>query len=127
MFAFILLGGLGLAAGGAFEVVVLAKGAPAKASVFDCRSVGGRYTAYSCTGTWVAGGPLVGGDGHVVTGTVDGAGPDDVGQTIDVRIWGGRAYVPSLRVPILLLVLGLGMVGVAFGVARPVAWPPSPK
>jgi hypothetical protein len=50
---------------------------------------------------------LVGGEGHVVRGTVDGASADDVGKTIDVRLAGGRAYTTSLRIPIILLTLGL--------------------
>ncbi len=125
--AVVLVSGLGMLTGGVFELTVLQRGTPAKATVYECREVGGRYTAYSCLGTWVSGGPLVGGNGRVVTGTVDGATPSDVGKTVDVRLWGDRAYTTSLRVPIVLLVLGLVMVAAGVGVALPGAWPPSPK
>jgi hypothetical protein len=50
----------------------------------------------------------------VVLGTVDGADPGDIGRTIDVRLSGDRAYTTSLRVPIVLIVLGLAVT--AFGV-----------
>jgi hypothetical protein len=54
----------------------------------------------------------------VVTGTVEGAGPDDVGRTIDVRLAGDRAYTRSLRVPIILLVLALGFLAAGIYVMR---------
>jgi hypothetical protein len=61
---------------------------------------------YDCTGTWVTGGSLVGGTGHVVVGTVDGVDNTDVGKTIDVRLAGGEAYEESLELPLILLGLG---------------------
>ena len=109
----ILLPALGMLAGGIFEIVVLTTGTPARARIIECHDVGGKYRVKSCTGTWVTGGGLVGGNGHVVTGTVDGASADDVGHTTAVRLAGDRAYITSLRVPIILLVLGLGGVVVA--------------
>jgi hypothetical protein len=42
----------------------------------------------------------------VVIGTISGIGPSKVGQTIDVRVHGGHAYTPSLRIPIALLTIG---------------------
>ena len=123
----VLLSGLGLLAGGIFEIVVLETGTPAKARVIECHSVGGRYRSYSCTGTWVTGGRLVGGNGHVVIGTVDGATRHDIGRTIDVRLAGNRAYTTSLRVPIILLVLGLGSLGLAVQLLRSALRRPAPQ
>jgi hypothetical protein len=54
----------------------------------------------------VKGGSLLDG-GHVVIGTIDGASRSDVGKKIDVRLSGGRAYTTSLRLPVILLVIGL--------------------
>lgn len=110
----VVLFGLGLMAGGIFEIVVVETGTPARARIIECHNVGVRYHTDSCTGIWIAGGPLVGGNGHVVTGTVDGANSSDVGRTIDVRLSGSRAYTLSLRVPIILLVLGSAMLAVGF-------------
>lgn len=55
----------------------------------------------------VVGGSLVSGHGHVVTGSIDGASSGDVGKTLDVTIGGNHAYTRSLRLPIVLLVIGL--------------------
>lgn len=109
----VFLGGLGMLGGGVFLVVVQVTGEPAQARITDCHKSGGRYRSDVCDGTWVAGGSLLAG-GRVVLGTVDGADPGDIGRTIDVRLSGDRAYTTSLRVPIVLIVLGLAVT--AFGV-----------
>jgi hypothetical protein len=116
----VLLPALGMLAGGIFEIVVIETGTPAQARITECHDVGGRYRVKSCIGTWVTGGSLVGGKGHVVIGTVDGASADDVGQSIDVRLAGDRAYTPSLRIPIILLTLGLGGTILAVNLIRSV-------
>jgi hypothetical protein len=103
-----LLGGLGMLAGGIYQVVVKETGPRATARITECHRSGGRYRSDVCTGIWVAGGSLVAG-GRVVTGTVDGADGGDLGHTIDVRLSGGRAYTTSLRVPIILIVIGLAL------------------
>jgi hypothetical protein len=73
--------------------------------VDDCHYTGtGR--AEICTGTWVVGGSLLDG-GHVVIGPIEGATSDDIGHTLKVRVHGGTAYVRSLRLPIILFVLGV--------------------
>jgi hypothetical protein len=56
----------------------------------------------------LAGGSLLAG-GQVVTGMVDGADSGDLGHTLDVRLSGGTAYTTSLRVPIILIVIGLAL------------------
>src|SRR4051812_35637299 len=94
--------------GGVFLVVVQATGEPAQARVTDCHKGGGRYRSDVCSGTWVTGGSLLAG-GRVVIGTVDGADSGDIGHTLDVRLNGDRAYTTSLRVPIVLIVLGLAV------------------
>jgi hypothetical protein len=114
-----LLGGLGMVAGGVYNVVVRETGEHARARVTECHKSGGRYRSDVCSGKWIAGGSLLDG-GHVVLGTIDGASSGDLGQTIDVRLSGDRAYTTSLRVPIILIVLGLGIafVGVRLLLVR---------
>jgi hypothetical protein len=104
----LLVGGLGMLAGGIHQIVVKETGARAQARITECHRSGGRYRSDVCTGMWVAGGSLLAG-GHVVTGTVDGADSGDLGDTLDVRLSGGTAYTTSLRVPIILIVIGLAL------------------
>jgi len=99
-----LFAALAFVGGGTFLIVERETGARARATVADCVERG-RSTV--CTGTWVVGGSLVGGNGHVVFGTIDGADSTDVGKTIDVTVSGGRAYVRSLVLAILLIGIGL--------------------
>ena len=97
---------LGFIGGGLWLLHAQASGERTTAKVSDCvhRRIGRSTTDY-CTGTWVAGGSLLEG-GHVVIGTIDGANSGDIGNRIDVRLSGGRAYTTSKRLPIILLVLG---------------------
>jgi hypothetical protein len=103
-----LLGGLGMLAGGIHQVIVKETGEQTTARITECHKSGGRYRSDVCTGMWVAGGSLLA-RGHVVTGTVDGADSGDLGHTLDVRLSGGTAYTTSLRVPIILIVIGLAL------------------
>jgi hypothetical protein len=106
---FLLLAVMGMGVAGVYLMVVQFTGTAARATVTECvQDTDARYpsVSYDCTGTWVIGGTLVGGSGHVVVGTVDGVDPSDVGKTIDVRIAGGEAYAQSLVLPILLMGLG---------------------
>jgi hypothetical protein len=91
-----------------YQVIVRETGERASARVTECHKSGGRYRSDVCSGTWVAGGSLLAG-GRVVLGTIDGADSGDLGRTIDVRLSGDRAYTTSLRVPIILIVIGLGI------------------
>jgi sulfite exporter TauE/SafE len=109
--ALVLLGGLGMVGGGVFLVVVQETGTPAMARITECHDGPGRYGTDVCRGMWVAGGSLLEG-GRVVTGTVDGADKGDVGRSLEVRLSGDRAYVKSLRVAIILIVLGLALTAV---------------
>jgi hypothetical protein len=115
--------GLGMIAGGVTSIIHKESGAKAKATIASCQQVFSTHTTtYDCYGTWVEGGSLVGGNGHVVYGPVDDAEPSDIGKTLDVRVSGDHAYTPSLRVPIILLVLGgliaIGSVVLAVAVGR---------
>jgi hypothetical protein len=96
-----------LLGGGVFILYTQRTGEPAQAKVTACdhsrRSV-------VCSGTWVAGGNLVTGEGHLVRGTIDGAGTADVGKTIDVRLSGDRAYTTSMRLPLILLGGGVTVI-----------------
>jgi hypothetical protein len=108
--ALLMLGALGIGVGGVYLGIVQFTGIPAEATVADCVQETNQdpYTTvtYDCSGTWVTGGSLVGGNGQVVVGTIDGVGPSDVGKTVDVRLAGGEAYTTSLLTPILLICLG---------------------
>lgn len=109
---FLGLGALGMAAGGVYLLVVQFTGTPAKATVTECvLDPDSRYATYDCTGTWVTGGSLVGGNGHVVVGTVDGVDNTDVGKTVNVRLAGDEAYEQSLVLPLVLM--GFGFPGAA--------------
>jgi hypothetical protein len=94
-------------AGGAV-VYFVESGVRTVATVDNCVSSPGAHgtTNYDCTGTWVIGGPLTAG-GHVVVGSVVGAGPDDVGKSIPVSVSGGTAYVRSLSTGLVLIILGV--------------------
>jgi hypothetical protein len=95
---------------GVSQIVTRTSGERSTARVSDCiRSGGYKTRSLTCTGTWITGGRLVGGDGHVVVGKVEGANPDDVGHTIAVRLSddGQHAYTPSLVTPIVYLVIGV--------------------
>jgi hypothetical protein len=108
-FVFVLLGTIGIGAGGVYLTVIQFTGVAAKATVTECvQDTDSRYpgVTYDCTGTWVSGGDLVGGNGHVIVGTVEGADITDVGKAVDVRLAGGEAYVQSLLLPLLLMGLG---------------------
>lgn len=106
--------GLALGGGGVFLFVVQVTGTPAKATVTDCvQDISSRAGSYDCTGTWVVGGDLVFGGGHVDGGTIQGADASDVGKTIDVRLSGGAAYVESLVLPIILTGMGLLLAALA--------------
>jgi hypothetical protein len=106
---------------GVFLLVQRQTGARAVATVGDCRVSGaGRYRKVHCTGTWIVGGPLIGG-GHVVFGTIDGVDTDAVGKTIDVTLRGDTAYSRGLALPLLLIALGVipGAAALRFAQARP--------
>jgi hypothetical protein len=91
-------------------MVVQLTGTQTTATVTDCvQDITSTSGSYDCNGTWVVGGDLVFGGGHVDYGAVDGAEPSDIGKTLDVRLSGGVAYTESLALPIILAGLGLAM------------------
>jgi hypothetical protein len=123
IFAVVALVGLGLVGAGVVLIVHRDTDARARATITECEQVTGTAHAdFECSGSWVVGGALVGGAGHVVLGPVEGAEPSDVGKTLDVTIRGDHAYTRSLRIPIILLIIGLLLVGgsvwVVIGAAR---------
>jgi hypothetical protein len=123
-----LLIGLGFLAGAYFSYVDQNTGPEVMAKVSDCSGSYGRYqSGVVCQGTWVVGGALVGGNGHVVVGEVEDADDSDAGHTISVHLHGGTAYPTKdgLRVPIIFLVFALpalyiGARALVFGV--PQSW-----
>jgi len=104
--------GVGLLIAGGFGIRSRETGPRAKATVTECNYVsgGGKAGTDVCRGTWVTGGSLVGGNGHVVIGDIEGAESGDINKTLNVRLSGNHAYTSSLRVPIILLAIGLIMV-----------------
>ena len=104
--------GIGMLVGAVVTYSDAHSGRGATVKVSECHGGGYRYgSGTHCTGTWATGGPLVGGNGHVVIGTIDNAGYSDIGKTIRVRIHGDRATKPQARLPIILFVLGLLIAG----------------
>jgi hypothetical protein len=105
---------------GVFLLVQRQTGARAQATVGDCVASGaGQYRTVHCTGTWIVGGPLIGGGGHVVWGTISGIDTDAVGKTIDVTLRGDEAYSRGLALPLLLIGFGIiPIVGLAFAFWR---------
>lgn len=94
-------------------------GTPGKVEVTECTGGATKYSrGVHCTGSWVTGGALVGGNGHVVIGTVENADFGDIGDTVSVRFHGDRATKTSGSPSLILLVLGLlvGGAGVYFAV-----------
>src|SRR3954447_21594403 len=105
--------GAGAAVTGVSQIRTRATGEKTTARVTGCELGGtSKSRTVDCTGTWVTGGKLVGGDGHVVVGRVEGASDDDAEKTIPVRLSSDRqqAYTPSLATPIVYVVMGLAFL-----------------
>ena len=120
MLAIAVLAAAVMSGSGVFLLVQRQTGTRAVATVGRCDVTGGgRYRTAHCTGTWVVGGPLVGGGGHVVFGTIDGVDTDSVGKTIDVTLRGDTAYSRGLALPLTLVGVGLLIAAVAALRRRP--------
>ena len=89
-------------------------GTSGTAKVTGCEG-GRKYEpGINCTGTWLVGGDSLLHGGRLVVGRVEGAGYDDVGRTIDVRVHGSdHTTKPSLGTPIVLAALGAPIVALA--------------
>jgi ABC-type Na+ efflux pump permease subunit len=122
--------GVGAAVTGVSQIRTRATGEKTTARVTHCQLGGtSKSRSVDCTGTWVTGGKLVGGDGHVVVGRVEGASDDDAGKTIPVRLSGDgqKAYTPSLATPIVYVVVGLALLALGlFLLVRAVLRRPAP-
>jgi hypothetical protein len=88
---------LAFVGGAAFIFVKQRSGDAVTVTVTDCRHTSRTYV---CSGTWFL-------DGQVHSGEIEGANVDDVGYEIQAHTSGGRAYTPSLRLPVLLLTIGV--------------------
>ncbi|MDB5073577.1 MAG: hypothetical protein JWM87_4688 [Candidatus Eremiobacteraeota bacterium] len=96
---------------GIFLIVQRETGTRAVATVGDCQVLGtGKHERTHCNGTWVVGGSLLAG-GHVAYGTINGARKDDVGKKLDVTLRGDSAYTRDLKLPAILIGLGLVLLG----------------
>ena len=114
--ALVLLGiGALLAYGGFSNYADQHSGVAGKAKVTHCTAAHSAkyvHTVARCTGSWVIGDILDG--GQVGVGRIEGADPRDEGKTIDVRIHGtDHATVPDLKNAILFWALGAAFL--AFG------------
>ncbi len=95
-----------LVGGGGFLLYQRTSGTRVQATVLDCDLSGGRVGGAStyrqdCTAQWII-------DGEVVVGVFSGGnGDSDVGKTVEATVRGDTAYSRSLRLPIVLIALGL--------------------
>ena len=84
------------------------KGEDATATVTDCTVRPAKVGGTRCRGTWVQGGSLLEG-GHVVRGLIEGVGKGSEGKEFHVHVRGDVAHVPSKRIPIILVVVGVAI------------------
>jgi hypothetical protein len=107
-----LIGG-GFLAAAYFSYVDQNTGPEVQARISSCSGQYGRFVneanGVTCQASWVIGGALVGGGGHVVTGELEDAEDSDAGRTISVHLHGGTAYPTKdgVRLPIVFIVLSL--------------------
>lgn len=94
VFAFALVGG------GIFVLVRQHSGTPVTVTVTECTTARATQGGSVCYGSWTL-------DGRVVTGEIEGSGGAEPGDEISARATGTRAYTPSLRLPIILISLGV--------------------
>jgi hypothetical protein len=112
MLAVIALTGAGLIVAGVVLISNRYSGTKVVATVTGCDVVSaGKTSDEECSGSWVIGGALVGGNGHVVLGPIDGADSSEIGKNITVYATGDHAHTTSIRVPIILIVIGLLVLG----------------
>jgi hypothetical protein len=111
--------GVAMVVAGGSQYSTKTKGEKATARITECATTGfSKSRTVRCSGSWVVGGRLVGGGGHVVLGTVEGAGHDDVGKTIDVRLDGDKASTTSLATPIFLVCFGVVLTAIGLLILR---------
>ena len=96
---FLLLFGAVLLFGSGYTYYMQRSGTPAQATATSCMKHG---RAYVCRGLWFA-------DGRLHSGYIENAHPSEQGQRIEVRTLGERAIKPGLRLPIVLLSMGLAI------------------
>jgi hypothetical protein len=95
-----------LVGGGGWLLYQRTSGTRVQATVLDCDLSGGRVGGAStyrqdCTASWTI-------DGELVVGVFSGGnGESDVGKTVEATVRGDTAYSRSLRLPVVLIALGL--------------------
>jgi hypothetical protein len=106
--------GAGFGAGGVYELHQATHGEKVSVLVTDCHYVSsGTNGTEECNGSWVEGGSLVGGNGHVVLGPANNVNSNDIGKHVTMRAHGGSAYAQSVRLPIILFVIAF--LALAYG------------
>jgi hypothetical protein len=109
-----ILMGAGFGAGGAYELHQATHGEQVSVLVTDCHYVSsGTNGTDECNGSWVEGGSLVGGNGHVVLGPANNVDSNDIGKHVTMRAHGGSAYAQSVRLPVVLF--AIAFLALAFG------------
>jgi hypothetical protein len=104
----------GFGAGGVHELHQATHGEQVNVLVTDCHFVSsGQHGTEECNGSWVEGGSLVGGNGHVVLGPANNVNSNDIGKHVTMRAHGGSAYAESVRLPVILFVIAF--LALAFG------------
>ena len=112
IFSVFALMGAGLIVAGVVIISHRYSGTKVIATVTGCQvSSAGKTSDEECSGSWVIGGALVGGNGHVVIGHIDGADSSEIGKNITVYATGDHAHTTSIRVPIILIVIGVLVLG----------------
>jgi hypothetical protein len=110
-----ILMGAGFGAGGGYEFYQATHGEKVSVLVTDCHYVSsGKTGTDECNGSWVEGGSLVGGNGHVILGPANNVNSNDIGKHVTMRAHGGSAYAQSVRIPVILFVIAF--LALAFGV-----------
>jgi hypothetical protein len=91
---------IALVGGGVFVIVRQHSGVPVTVTVTECTTARAAQGGSVCYGSWTV-------DGRTLTGEIEGSGDASVGDEISARATGTRAYTPSLRLPIILITLGV--------------------
>jgi hypothetical protein len=105
-FAFFALFGLVLLGVGVRWVVLRQTSPHYMAKVSTCDVSGtGKNRRVTCQGSWVEGDLTSG--GHVGVSDIDGADTDDVGKSIEVFVYDGKAYTLGWGMPAMFFALGV--------------------
>ena len=99
-----------LVGAGAWLILQRQTGDRVEAEVIGCDlDIGYKTSSQHCTARWTV-------DGVEHTGPIQGSGDQEVGETVDATLRDGELYSRSLRLPLVLLGLGLPLL------VLPITW-----